>query len=275
MTDLLSANLPLRDLALALALCLLVSSLGFRRTDWFISLGYGFSIAGQAVVFSLLHLPSLSTWSVAQALLLLAYGLRLGLYLMARDRSPSFARELAASKKRSVHIKGAVKVAIWVSVSALYVAMFAPALLTLTAGPSSPTPLALPIGVLVMALGLGLEAAADQQKARFKALRPSRFIDTGLFAIVRCPNYLGEMLFWLGAFASGIAAYQSLTDWVIAGVGLVCIELIMLGSARRLELKQAERYGADAIYQAYVRATPVLFPLLPLYSLRRLKIYLG
>ena len=237
MTDLLSANLPLRDLALALALCLLVSSLGFRRTDWFISLGYGFSIAGQAVVFSLLHLPSLSTWSVAQALLLLAYGLRLGLYLMARDRSPSFARELAASKKRSVHIKGAVKVAIWVSVSALYVAMFAPALLTLTAGPSSPTPLALPIGVLVMALG--------------------------------------EMLFWLGAFASGIAAYQSLTDWVIAGVGLVCIELIMLGSARRLELKQAERYGADAIYQAYVRATPVLFPLLPLYSLRRLKIYLG
>ena len=83
------------------------------------------------------------------------------------------------------------------------------------------------------------------------------------------------MLFWLGAFVSGIAAYQSLADWVNAGVGLVCIELIMLGSARRLELKQAERYGADAIYQAYVRTTPVLFPLLPLYSLRGLKIYLG
>ena len=275
MTDLLFANLPLGDLALAFALCLLVSSLGFRRTDWFISLGYGFSIAAQALVFPLLHLPALSAWSVAQALLLLAYGLRLGLYLMARERSPSFARELAASKERSLHIKGAVKVAIWVSVSALYVAMFAPALLTLTAGPAAAASPALPLGVLVMVLGLGLEAAADWQKARFKALNPSRFVDTGLFAIVRCPNYFGEMLFWLGAFVSGIAAYQSLADWVNAGVGLVCIELIMLGSARRLELKQAERYGADATYQAYVRTTPVLFPLLPLYSLRGLKIYLG
>ena len=49
----------------------------------------------------------------------------------------------------------------------------------------------------------------------------------------------------------------------------------MLGSARRLELKQAERYGSDPAYQAYVRTVPILIPLLPLYSLRQLKIYLG
>jgi len=241
MTDLLFANLPLGDLALAFAICLLVSSLGFRRTDWFINLGYGLSIAAQALIFPLLHLPALSAWSVAQALLLLAYGL----YLMARERSSSFARELAASKKRSLHIKGAVQVAIWVSVSALYAAMFAPALLTLTAGPAAATSPALPLGVLVMALGLGLEAAADWQKARFKALNPSRFVDHGLFAIVRCPNYLSEMLFWLGTFVSGIAAYQSLADWVIAGIGLLH-RADHAGLGRRLELKQAERYGADA-----------------------------
>ena len=64
--------------------------------------------------------------------------------------------------------------------------------------------------------------------------------------------------------------------FVIAGlIGLVCIELIMLGSARRLELKQVERYGTDAAYQAYAARVPVLLPLVPLYSLRRLRVYLG
>jgi hypothetical protein len=49
----------------------------------------------------------------------------------------------------------------------------------------------------------------------------------------------------------------------------------MLGSSRRLELKQNERYGADNAYQAYARTTPILFPLVPLYSLRNLKVFLG
>jgi hypothetical protein len=49
----------------------------------------------------------------------------------------------------------------------------------------------------------------------------------------------------------------------------------MVGASRRLELKQTARYGADSAYQAYARRTPILLPLLPLYSLRRLKVFLG
>ncbi len=49
----------------------------------------------------------------------------------------------------------------------------------------------------------------------------------------------------------------------------------MLGSARRLEIKQAERYASDPAYLDYVRRVPILFPLLPLYSLRTLRVYLG
>jgi hypothetical protein len=51
--------------------------------------------------------------------------------------------------------------------------------------------------------------------------------------------------------------------------------LIMVGSARRLEIKQGERYGDDPAYQRYVATVPVLFPLLPVYSVRTWKIYLG
>ena len=275
MLDLFFANLQWAALGLAALLCLLVSALGFIRTDWFISIGYGFSIAAEAVLFALLYRGGLSTWTIAQLLLLCAYGLRLGGYLVRRERSPSFARELEASRQRSRSINSGVKLAIWLSVSLLYVAMASPALFNLVATSSGVTSWSLPLGVIVMLAGLVLEASADAQKARLKTQHPNTFVSSGLYGIVRCPNYFGEMLFWLGGFFAGLAAYTSVAAWLIAGIGLVCIELIMLGSARRLELKQAERYGSDPAYQAYVQTVPILIPGLPIYSLRQLRIYLG
>jgi steroid 5-alpha reductase family enzyme len=275
MTDFLFANLPWAALGLSFLLCLLISALGFRRVDWFISLGYGFSIAAEAILFALLYGGALSFWLVAQLVLLFAYGVRLGSYLVTRERAVSFARELEASKERSANIKGGVKFAIWISVSALYVAMASPALFSLSARAAGADLPSLPVGVVIMLAGLVLETLADWQKSRFKAHNPKTFVQKGLYAVVRCPNYFGEMVFWFGLFASGVSAYQSLGNWLIAAIGLVCIELIMLGSARRLELKQAERYGGDPAYRDYVRRVPILLPLVPLYSLRDLKVYLG
>ena len=275
MFDLLFANLPWTALGLAALLCLVVSALGFIRTDWFISIGYGFSIAAEAVLFAMLYRGALSLWTIAQLLLLAAYGVRLGGYLVLRERSPSFGRELEASRERSRSIAGPVKFAIWVSVSLLYVAMASPALFNLVAASSGASSWSLPLGVIVMLAGLVLEASADAQKARLKAQNPKSFVSSGLYGIVRCPNYFGEMVFWLGGFIAGLAAYTSVAAWLVAAIGLVCIELIMLGSARRLELKQAERYGSDPAYQAYVRRVPILIPGLPLYSLKQLRVYLG
>jgi len=275
MLDLLFANLPWAALALAAVLCLVVSALGFIRTDWFISIGYGFSIAAEAVLFPLLYPGALSLWVIAQLLLLAAHGLRLGGYLVSRERSPSFGRELEASRERSRSIAGPVKVAIWISVALLYVAMASPGLFNLVAASNGASLWSLPLGVIVMLAGLVLEASADAQKARLKAMNPKGFVSSGLYGVVRCPNYFGEMVFWFGGFVAGLSAYTSVAAWLIAATGFVCIELIMLGSARRLELKQAERYGSDPAYQTYVRRVPILIPGLPLYSLRQLRVYLG
>jgi steroid 5-alpha reductase family enzyme len=269
-----AGHLPWGALGLAFGLCLAVSALGFLRTDWFISIGYGFSVAAQAALYALLYRDALSPVLVLQLLLYLAYGLRLGGYLVARERAASFAGELGASKARSAGLAGPLKPVIWVAVSALYVAMVSPLLsgLAMPAGAASPTLLP---GIAVMALGLLLEAAADAQKARLKKRAPGDFARTGLYAIVRCPNYLGEMLFWFGGFVAALGSYASLAAVLLALAGLVCIELIMLGAARRLESKQAGRYGSDPAYQSYVRRVPILFPLVPLYSLRTLRVYLG
>jgi len=100
-------------------------------------------------------------------------------------------------------------------------------------------------------------------------------VQTGVFSWVRYPNYLGEMLFWLGNFIACLPVRAGWGSWLLAAIGLVCIELIMLGSTRRLELKQAQRYGSDPQFEQYIQTTPVLFPFVPLYSVKRLRVYLG
>jgi hypothetical protein len=57
-------------------------------------------------------------------------------------------------------------------------------------------------------------------------------------------------------------------------VGTVCIVLIMMGSAKRLERSQAERYGNLPAYNEYIRTVPVLFPFVPIYTLRNVRVYL-
>jgi steroid 5-alpha reductase family enzyme len=268
-------NVPLQQLSMALAVCLLCSALGFRRIEYFVSLGYAASITAQAVMFGVLHSATIEGWVLLQSALLLAYGIRLGGFLILRDHSASFKGERVASADRGAHLKGPLKIVIWIGVAVLYVLMFTPALLTMSEqARGSALPSVFP-GVVIMACGLALEAVADWQKSRFKTRAPSQFCSQGLYRVVRCPNYLGEMVFWLGVWLSGLSAYQTPFGWLLSCAGFITIQLIMLGSTRRLELKQAEHYGTEAAYQEYVGTVPVLFPWVPLYSLKNLRLYLG
>ena len=52
-------------------------------------------------------------------------------------------------------------------------------------------------------------------------------------------------------------------------MGYLCIVYIMFGGARRLEIRQDKRYGADSAYQAYVARVPIIIPLIPLYTVEK------
>ena len=93
----------------------------------------------------------------------------------------------------------------------------------------------------------------------------------GLYRIVRCPNYFGEMLFWTGVFVGCVNCLSGVWQWVAVLAGYLGIIYVMFGGARRLEMRQNRTYGDDPEYQAYVKKTPIMVPLIPLYSVEKYK----
>ena len=49
----------------------------------------------------------------------------------------------------------------------------------------------------------------------------------------------------------------------------------MFSGARRLELRQDRTYGNDEEYKKYITKTPILIPLIPLYSVKKHKWLVG
>ena len=126
-------GLPWQFLVLGLALCLIFSALGFKRVEYFVSLGYAASVTAQAIAFPFLYRETIRGLALLQSGMLLAYGLRLGIFLALRDRVPSFQKQRVGNTDRSIKVGGTIKVAIWVGVSVFYVLLFLPALLTMSA----------------------------------------------------------------------------------------------------------------------------------------------
>lgn len=112
-----------------------------------------------------------------------------------------------------------------------------------------------------------LESTADKQKSDQKKIRPDMVAKEGLYKIVRCPNYLGEILFWTGIFVSGWDILTGAGQWIMAIIAYICIVYIMFNGAQRLEKRQMKRYGADKEYNDYADKTSIIIPLLPIYNL--------
>lgn len=276
-TELAALNLQLMLVLFVLAL--VISSVGFYRVVYFISIGYAFSIVAMAAAVMILLRQNLTVAAALQNLLLAFWGLRLGIFLVRRELQPGYGRELAATHQRSAGMPFYVKVLIWITVSLLYVLMFSPSLFAAVtppaAQPSFPASLVRWLGLAIMVGALTVESLADRQKSVFKARFPSQFCDTGLYRWVRCPNYLGEILFWFGNWVAGLVFYTTVLRWAASLIGLACIVLIMLGSAKRLEEQQNQRYGERTEYQDYVRSVPILIPYIPVYTFKTLRVYLG
>ena len=118
------------------------------------------------------------------------------------------------------------------------------------------------VGVPMWATGFAIEVIADRQKSRFRAdpANGGRFINVGLWARSRHPNYFGEILLWAGIAVMAIP-YLSGTQWVVMLSPLFVYALLTrISGIPTLARRGQQLWGDDPDYQAYLKNTPTLLP---------------
>ena len=118
------------------------------------------------------------------------------------------------------------------------------------------------MGAVMWVAGFVIEVMADQQKSRFRAdpANAGRFINVGLWARSRHPNYFGEILLWAGIAVMAIP-YLSGTQWVAMLSPLFVYALLTrISGIPTLARRGQQLWGDDPTYQAYVANTPRLLP---------------
>ena len=250
---------------------MLCCAIGFYKYVYFISIGYGFAISGQGMAMLFLFRQNISPWVILSSLILFLYGIRLGGYLLYREiKSSSYQKHMKTEIKDGSGMGLGIKVMLWIFCGILYLFMISPIYFRFENGNVEPT-ITYVIGTLLMVGGILLESFSDFSKNRQKRINPRRFCDQGIFRLVRCPNYLGELILWTGVLVVGVTSLQGVLQWVIAILGYVGIVFVMFSGARRLEVRQNRNYGKDPEYQKYVKTVPIMIPFVPLYSVEKYK----
>ncbi|KAE8292869.1 hypothetical protein D5F01_LYC07962 [Larimichthys crocea] len=118
------------------------------------------------------------------------------------------------------------------------------------------------IGWTVWGLGFAAEAVADQQKWLFKSDpdNAGKFIQSGLWAYSRHPNYFGEILQWSGLWLSASSVMQGQQYLSVASPLFVWFLLRYVSGIPILEKQAMKKWGSDPAFQDYVRNTPLLWP---------------
>ncbi len=256
------------EMIILTAVSLVLCCMGFKSFVWFMSIGYGLSTAGIGLTLLIMSLVSgnANVFFIAECLLLIIYGFRLGGFLLIREMKNEKYRAKLAEAGGAAKVPVFVSVVIWIFCGVLYIFQTSPAIYRLQNGLAVEPNVAQYIGLAISVLGIVLESVADKQKSAQKNENPNLPAMKGLFKMCRCPNYFGEILFWTGLFVSGIGAVQGV-QWIIAVIGYVGIVYIMFSGAKRLETRHIKNYGSNPDYNAYADKTPVLIPLIPLYHM--------
>ncbi len=258
-------------LLILLAISFVVSAVGWIYFIYFFSIGYGLSISALSVATAIIFHEQLTLPTTILCGVLFIYGLRLALYLFLREKRSASYKKILYQPDNTTKKPLFVMFMIWISCALLYIGQMSPASFYLyNMKHLAPVNEAWAwAGAIVATLGVLIEIIADAEKSAAKKINPNRFVDKGLYRIVRCPNYFGEVLMWTGSFIICFGSCCTAGQWVIASLGYIGIVYVMFSGARRLELRQAEVYGSDPEFQRYIKRTPLILPLVPIYSVAR------
>tara|TARA_B100001142_G_C14302643_1_gene643428 strand:+ start:111 stop:1001 length:891 start_codon:yes stop_codon:yes gene_type:complete len=209
------------------------------------------------ISIALLFSKNVGTRSVILAIIVITWALRLGSFLVLRvKRQGSDSRFNVMKHKFAWFLFTWTVQGLWVLVTA------SAALAAITSADDKNFGLIGFLGLLVWVLGFSVEVISDEAKRKFRSQEENkdRFISSGLWAISRHPNYLGEILLWTGVAIIAIPALSGWSFVTLVSPLFVWLLLTKISGIPMLEKKADRRWKGDLEYERYKASTPVLFP---------------
>ena len=225
-----------------------------KQTEHYYDLTGGITYITVTVVAVLLSSP-LDLRSALVAGMVLFWSIRLASFLFLRiSRAGKDSRFDEIKKQPPRFFLAWTLQGLWVLLTA------ACALAIITGGNREPLGVIGYIGIAVWAIGILIEIVADQQKSAFRAdpANKGKFIDTGLWAWSRHPNYFGEIVLWTGMAIIAIPVLEGWQWATLISPVFVAFLLTKVSGVPMLEKAADERWGGQEDYEVYKRNTPVL-----------------
>lgn len=203
---------------------------------------------------------ALTTSEKLAAALTTVWGVRLAAYLIARWRRHGAEDPRYASMRRKAGPGFRLR-SLWSVIglqAALSLIVCLPIWASLLHGGKEPTILGWTLAAVAL-LGVLIETTADSHLAAFKADpdNAGKTLSTGLWALSRHPNYVGEILFW-AAFAALAATYGAW--WALASPFVIGFLLTRWSGAPLVERRMMRTRSDYAAYSARTGFLPFLKP---------------
>lgn len=193
--------------------------------------------------------------SLILSMVIIFWALRLGSFLFLRIKK-------AGEDKRFKEIKTSpTRFFMTWSLQGMWVSLCSACALTALANPNGiQTNLFFYFGLFIFLSGFILEIIADTQKSKFRSNTKNKnlFINTGLWSFSRHPNYLGEIILWLGISIMSISALNEWQYVTLISPVFTYVLLVYISGVRLLEESGKEKWGHLEEYKKYLKNTPSL-----------------
>ena len=115
-------------------------------------------------------------------------------------------------------------------------------------------------GLVCFLIGFIIEIIADNQKTKFREYPKNKdnCISSGLWAYSRHPNYLGEIVLWLGVSIMAVSSLSGPQYITLISPVFTYVLLVYISGVRILEANGKEKWGHLETYQEYLKKTPAL-----------------
>ena len=225
------------------------------KTDIFFDLVGSLSFLSIGVI-SLLLIPNIDANQILVFFLLLFWSLRLGPFL--------FIRRLGANNDERLEefFKSPLSLYFLWSMNSLWVFFTSLSMIIIFSSPNeNEFGLIQWLGLIVWVTGYVIEVISDSQKTKFNKFNKGKFINIGLWKYIRHPNYLGEIIIWVGIFIISLNYIHSLTSFLsILSPIFVFLLLRFITGVPQLEARGKEKWGHLDEYNSYKEKTGLLFP---------------